>query len=1544
MSIDTINIDNLKEYLELPEDDKTVETSLKKLVELIGIPNSLTNLGVNVFKLWMLIEGLPIDKDLSCISDFLTKLKDEMLSEEDEALNFLEIKNKTMKSPSSKSLYPIFNKIDRLPPENLSDLSLFYKTSFNIIRLVIHLRVLDKYSASYFSDFLNNLDACLNKLLDSEISIHLKDINSYTSFLQFIGDNSRVISEISPELIKFHSIIINSSHKPIAAHTRKNHSFEEKFINSILDNKDIEQDENTLLISIPPREPSGSEFDSISEENECVIAIPEVKINGESVSRARNLHAAKRTKVKTLNRAQFLNFDWNQLTPIELNKLVDNALNEIKQFELNKNLGAFGALMTLTLGAEVLHWSYWKLSKDAQLPYLDIDSGVFHHYCEFEEKRWVPDSNQLSKLEDKTHHDELVTLPLEKHLLEALKSLEKNGANTVNELLQISPEALHDITDAWIKKTIQELGSSRWFTQKRVRDYLFFAIMSKTLDEPLASHICAQNTYQIPTGSSYATFKSSKILETYLSVQHPKLEFFEHENKEPYSVGSWLVPDEDFLRSFLSELYLRYENSIGSLNKNSSLDVIIETHNQLIDYLIITGFIATSHRPFDDPFPRLADFLFELNSVLITDKVIGIENETRPSYFGTVFSQSVQNYLVHLKNLQFWLAALKQNTAAGKVLSATSDDNQLVPLMFYLDLDTKNTVHFKSITQKKLSSRMPGFGLPWNFGRHIRASYFREKGVPVEYINYDFGHIGPGEQPHASYSPLSLKDISEVIIPIVDQLFEKFAIQAIEPMPFKQRFPPAIEIPLNEPVMQLGFQKRKANRLKSQKSDKDIIKKALNEISFHDTKSLTDNKLESAYKIILKERPQNLIKTINIFTRIVSSAINNHNLELNKPSRLYELSIERSVFSDKSSNRINLAKKIKIAFEKLLVSISVPIEKVTVTHQNVALSSFVLSLIIHSHWTSKTLISKVITALSNEDYIWIESKSAFLVNFRDANNEVYKRIPIDSLSALLALRLMDIGFSKTFNFKDWHQSKAIIDCTRQIATLISTPSLTLNKVIEASQEYAKILYTGIICSKLSGRSGYGSLDDAALVRVLENRKIDRKNREPENKNDISLPLTQHCVDLKKPSLIKNHNPNKLNNTKKFRQSLNAILNTASSKEKLKSLLVQKYIDYSSLDDATQVGLLLNGWLVFLAHQKNRSTDLLAISTIKKLFDYISVFLNEQFINQDVFSLATEALVDNYQQIVELRNTGQNTRKEGILSFHAFLVSEYEFLKINPDALEAIAEEYIDANFLTIEEQNKINEKLSSENNALQTTELFNLYCGFGLRPSEAIFRSNKDLAISGRNSYLIVKNNHLGKLKNTASKRLLPFKFTNVNLEFLAVDVDQLSKNTDSILTNAESDQSTIVAAMREVTGDSNLSLRNLRHTCATKWLQDLHRLMKNELDDNLKDLHVNEFNTAFKTRRLTFLISRLLGHGGPSTFLYHYSHGHEFIIADFIERNQSFTDKSVFYESVFELKQSTIRQWKKREKTNSSLPLTILKRVIKKRKNKHYLEIFQNY
>ncbi|MBE0471614.1 MAG: hypothetical protein IBX55_19145 [Methyloprofundus sp.] len=1478
-----------------PDNSIDFKSSLTKLIDTLRIPEKITNLTYNTNIIFELFSEMPreafVDESIFKFIDLLNRFINPEPGKSKPGLNglFSLHGDKSRRSAFSKKDHPLYYQINQARnnwhTEDGRKVLLFaliicaineqptanatIETLFNDKTIQTFLLLTQKHPDS---NLLSRFKKTANLLLESTdqnlklykpiFSKALKVLNSYHSN-----------DEFSPDV------------KPPKPKTRKpKEDHPHIFVTP------AEDQTGRLLDVIGPRtrpghiitpEPDTEHVlpgESLYEDTPDIEIYPEEIIDGTPTSRARSRHAAGEKRMLNALGAQFLRTDWNRLSEVELSILTDSSLHQL-ELKGEFALQAFSTLMTLTTGAEPLFWCHWPINEDEQDCYVNIDKGVFVHPIKVDGGFWEPSIDQESKLHKTSS---LVELPIEKRLLDFINALEPTAGQTLAEVLKIEPDALHEMTSEWIKSLFKDY--SRWFDIARIRTFLHHNVMTLTMDPTLASHICAQPVYKPPASNTYAAIDSCALVKTYIEALPDQLNF-DHYTGEPYLIGSRLQIRFDYLRDFLHIRRVAYQLAKSQISAKSKLTDIVKCHNLFVDYFCLVNFIQTSHRPQIDPWPRHNDFLEELNAVIVTDKVIGAHNESRLSYHGRITRELRLYYEQHLKALGFWFAHFDYPIEAAKVASLITPmtERNYLPYLFYIEQGA-HSLKFVSVSKTQLESRMPDFQLPWNFGRHLRASFFRKMQVPAEYIAYDFGHISHGEQPFGNYSILRPRDVERVISPVLDTLSEELDIAIIEQMPFKQKrlsLPPMTMLE-NAPAFELGFEKRAQRRKQKQASDKQIIKDIQAKfLDDNNPTALTEASLEKALTQLYQRSPVNLIQTINLFSRLVNAFVRKHNLKLRPLTRIIELKSEASTFSPSSTLLIEQGLHLRAHF--IYKVLKTPVSGNKIERLKNVLGRFLVSLYLLNLISDQKILKGLILALKEQDYLWHDRQH--YINLRH-QGEVYRRVPIDPISASLfyqASTLIKPYFAdKMFELEQVEKNIA------EIFQGALGVSVDLKNLGEITGELAKIEFPGFLRAINSGELPIASVDEVSWVRLHDDVRVQRESRYDDTENESEKLSRQiHLIrDIKKYRTTKAD----LRQAYRDRKVLTSVLtenHLMSREEAVKTL--RSYFETFKSRGAMQITLLLCHWLIDTINRPGKRVSRLRHSTIANSFKQVARFMTEEFGAYNLFDMEPDELEHGYQRIVSLAENNQSKRKTALESFHDFLCRQYKFkpLASSLDAQNIDNPSSVDANFLSEQERAHIMVYLANPFKPEISREyqlIFTLYFRLGLRVSEIFKISFKDVQLADCRfeSCIIMKNNHLGKLKNKASKRLIYLDLLTDSefLEFKTWFDQQPKSNLNAPIwtTPIEEAQDKIAKALKSVTGDTRLSVRNLRHGVPSHFLNQ--NLVKDGYQNQYADLFEKNFGTGYPTRRTLYYLARTLGHGGPSTTLFHYANFYEPILA----------------------------------------------------------------
>ena len=1529
----------LKDKILVDEESQNLfAKGLVNLLAIVGIPDDIRNLTHNIDVLKGLFDSVPAHiapNDVLYSLNAVHKLIHQQFGKRYDCFGHFKLHQPSQKSHIPKNEFPLYLAIDNLRRHHNSlketivfsiiVLNLcgkpFSKSVTRSILIDSHYFAEEGISAvageSLLSRLKKTIEAIKNGMLIVENSAVVNLLNSASALIEKQKEAEKNHEappqkiNVSPNIPSNEQSLKDKIQKLKAAQKLSKHVFN---INSKSTKVRPIPNTDDLLVA-----------ESVFEDAPDIEIHPVEKIENQPISIKRAKKAASEKRFRDAMTAQFLKSDRKRLTELELNRICDHAIAQLEAPGKHQGI-AFGVLLTLTTGAEPLYWCSWGFEPNTDEPYIDIVQGIIFHYAQADGGFWSPTDAQQSKL---VPTNERIALPIELRLLNYLKGLGITSGQTLSDALGLTGDELDQACTEWVKSLFSD--SSRWFTITRVRYFLYQNIMTQTLDETLASHIAVQPAYKIPASNSYTAVSQQYLYDTFCNAL-PKTLRFAKPTTPNQLAGSKLQIRVDFLQAFLNERRQLYNDAYAALTHRATLTEIINLHNLFVDYAVLVGFIHTSHRPQEDPWARPTDFLTQLHAVLITDKVTGVHNVTRLSYFGSDFHQLIDNYHQHLKNLAYWLTHFELPIEALRVSSLLSgpSEHSFSPFFFYLE-QSKTALRFVSISSGQLDQRMPDFGLPWNFGRHLRASYFRAHAVPAEYISYDFGHVGIGQQPFGDYSALKPADIEAVIKPVVDVLSAELNIETLPPMPFKQS---KLALP-NQNLLTpahaiiLGYQKRQQKREQKAKGDHDIIR-CIQQRYFEDDNfdSLTQSDLEKALDDIYTRSPIHLVKTLNLFSRLCTSFIKKHELDLSPPARLIELKSEVSSFTQLSGNLIAQGNALKHQLPNRLDSYSRGGNNQKQLMD--ALAKLVITLHLYSFLSCKKTLAPLLIAIKCNDYLWFNQR--LHINLRH-KGRVYRRIPIDHFSAALVAQIKGLVKSSTptkrFLLEDIEP--ALLLMTQQLFG----KALTIKDLAGVSDELAKVELPGYLRAVQTGARRYASLDEVAWLRLHQNIRVARPIIEKDSTELHTVAPRQKSISqtiqhYKAPSHID------LSLAKAQRRRMTRVLREGIQSSRVINLeKLGHLLEEFRNEQALLITLLLNQWLMDTISRPGKRVSKLSYSTITSEFSLVARHLTESFATQNIFESSTNDRLEVYQSIVFLDENSQGERKSALINFDSFLARQHKLKPIVPSTLEAQLLDdplSVDANFINEQEYQKIKQVLVApfEEHHLETQMIFILYYRLGMRPGEIYKYSFKDVQLgkTKNDSYIINKFNHLGRLKNSASVRLISFDLLlddefEVFKDWFKEAQSKTKSLTQSIWkVDQQLASKKINDALKTVTGDTDLTIRNLRHGVVSQLMKNMQLSQQNQ--NGWQDLLKRQFTTTHPTRRSIYQIARIVGHGGPSTTTFNYANWYEPLIDATLPL--PVLKQYTFFSETLKKSPSLIRQWVKRSESDEPIRAILTK------------------
>ncbi|QCU90976.1 hypothetical protein [Thiomicrorhabdus sediminis] len=1269
---------------------------------------------------------------------------------------------------------------------------------------------------------------------------------------------------------------------------------------------------------------------------------------------------AQQTQLKNAKRAQFLDNASEVLTKIEKEHLISLALDE------NSDV-AFAVLFSLATHAEPSFWWDWPIGSIDKSPstecIIDIDKFLWRHPVSLGKRFWKPTEEQKPFVHPSQQY---ITLPLATELCDFIAK-RSNSNQTLGQILHLSKDQINESCDVWLRKNI-DFG--RRITISKVRNFLYWQIMINRFDETAASFICAQPILQTPQGNTYTSIQQTELQRIYTEAL-PQLSFgIVHTESDPL-IGSNLLAKESYLKEVFNQLANTSTEKVISANTNPSLSNLIDAHNALTSYCIMFGLLVTAHRPNIDPFARYADIIWDIHSIMISDKIVNEGHATRVAIFSSSFKIQLKRYTKHLVELAERLQAFDYVDEANQVmdlLCVTTPKH--LPFFFYLSCGDEQLT-FQSVSEKTLTEYIPDFQLPFNFGRHFLSSVLRDKNIPAEFINYQLGHQGPGEEPYSSSSPLCAEMVSKVLLSVLDEICEQLEIRAIHGIQTSQSVKPKDTSKAKKEITfdsthELGPIKRiKAFRDLKKASRKLVATVFQNYITSQEHDLLEDNQtviLSEAVDRIVQGSKNYLAQNLKVFSYLLKRHAKKHNLKITLPNKLLQIKNEESPFD---YLRLPLWHKMRLARETFVKSLeSTDFEKIS----NTALwGYFFLSLILFSRFTHKQRYPLIVNAILSDD-LWGHEEKLYL-DLTTRENQV-QRIALEPVTALLAIKLIERRNCSPLKPLSLLQVQKTIEKT--LRSVVHDESMTFNELITGAEMDCKLFMPGILAAVQSGERKTASLNKESFLRVVTDTRLnlyeEKQKHAPESKPNLEL-LSLLPVISKLPSSHQDYQTlEKM--LKGFRKYLNEP-GRLNRKELTTKISYELHRLNTFETPPPQIVYLIGMWAAERLNSPGEKKESLSFSTVYDYFLILDRRLLEHFMHRDVLSEELDSLIETYNAII-LSHTDedQSLAAAQIINFHNLVCSKYLGLsEIRKDELEFASshqEESIDANFITIAEKTKIDNYLTAKDRyshdlGLQFSLILTCYAKLGFRANELFKLESRDVihANHGYKGYFTCRHNRHGRQKNANSHRnvfstgkLTPTE-SDVLQKWITIRAPQSADHfwiydSDTKEQNKLAFQRTLTEAVRIITGDISLSIRNLRHTAATLeflgYFQYLNDFLNNPIDDVCHSFQIDSwyeqdvanyindrFKNTYPSRRFAYRIAQLLGHGSPYTTLKNYSHFYEFVIPMFQHRGLSEVTNQAIVNLTPVYKIENLRNIKSRigKKTTSNKPDILAKQVL---------------
>ena len=987
--------------------------------------------------------------------------------------------------------------------------------------------------------------------------------------------------------------------------------------------------------------------------------------------------------------------------------------------------------------------------------------------------------------------------------------------------------------------------------------------------------------------------------------------------------GSRLIVEKDTILDFVSCL----KNNINTnLKKNNN---IADIHNNYALYALEMLAFTSAHRAVTDLLHSIDIFDRKNNLVFIDDKAISSSHSGRIVLLPDLAFEQLDLYISHLVSLSNYFFEKNRDLSDKLLLITRPQSKRPLPLFFFLNPDYSILRITPSILQSAIDNYWP---LEKNSHRHILSSWLHNNKCPHEFIASQLGHVEKGCSPYGKYSVLQPSYMKKQLLPLLESFMEEYNWNTIpSPLNFyrkssKKRHPVKKNIPIGPELRQLS---RKAKWIHDSLVVDDLIKNFL----YRDTyvKEISD---EHVYKLEnkLKEKAKNgecrILVSLSLFRRKLLS-LRRSGIKVKIPGKIARAPDEPTVFHStvlSNSSRVSSIQNNFISYLDKRCDYKYNYER--------RLAEITISAIIFGGTHDIKNIKQFITDLPSkvyliDDLIFID----FLFNPENEESPIRRWFPDPITSSLIAGMALNTDKSKEAD------SQFVYNCVKCIIDEIEAPEKkytyrknrinatleALKPLINLSKDYWHCRFPGVIRAYTEQLQLSASIPQANLYRLLTGNRAEQissnKNITDTHKQSyITSTVLRYIPNASydHPGLFWNRLSNAIN-LKDIKKK-----NPKKQKKILEKRIVDIYKIYQHIEDKKKTdnhhetdiekdtmpsfGSLLCNWIIHLCHNPSRYDYHLKASSISTYISTIGRSLLEQGQYLDPMTLSISGYEDLYRRIVET-STRKNMKytTDRLKDFHFFLSSVYAIPSDIDwsEVYEGDDDLYIDACIIS-EKEYLLSLSILLDNSDFDERDryihsmILLLGYRFGLRTGEIfritggdIIRFNGETIVYVRNStYGFTKTDNgvrqiplLGELTPDES-RLIDRWLSHINAysdDFgVAALLSQLGNEREIIHRGSCIER--VIGVLRDVTGDSSIRIRHLRHSFASRSflyvycpnipdgsLGKLYTSIAGNIDPNI--VRHTLLGPTHVSQRGLYATGVATGHGSPNVGIKHYIH-----------------------------------------------------------------------
>ena len=481
-------------------------------------------------------------------------------------------------------------------------------------------------------------------------------------------------------------------------------------------------------------------------------------------------HEARGVLLATIEDQQFLPFSTNRLNQFE-RACLENwwqaaiARDAPESFRL---LGAFIWIAVYTAKSVRMAATDISFSSQCRPDWsIDPDTLTLQKLAPRHPRGWKASSATSQWLEPLAGQLQ-VQLPDE---VAAIISQHGSGRLSARALLDLWPSSpAHNSPEAMFNDMCKHTPGLERVRSGMLAHVLEQGVFEATGDPVLGRLLASSSRSGLPGSCAYAAFQTAEVHRgiTAAGLAPPPL-FPLNAQAQENIAGSELSPLDPLLREEIA----RVGQHIGRLAAGPAENWLAH-HNAVTVYMTAAILAATAIRPVSSPLESFGQVDWDEGYLFVVDKVASQRHDGRMVVLPSELVRLFQDfYLPHLRRLAASLSS--QDPPLSQELQALSAGaaSTVMPALFFLREDhARKSLRWFEVSEVTLDSmEVFSWPLPWNLFRHRTSTSLRRLGQDPEIIDGLLGHAEGGTATYGRFSArVRLQDL-EAIRPALEQLF-----------------------------------------------------------------------------------------------------------------------------------------------------------------------------------------------------------------------------------------------------------------------------------------------------------------------------------------------------------------------------------------------------------------------------------------------------------------------------------------------------------------------------------------------------------------------------------------------------------------------------------------------------------------------------------------------------------------------------------------------------------------------------------------------------